>query len=813
MRSDVKRDGLVFARELSVSVRELVEFVCRTGDLGGLRHFVGMDRAMQGIRGHQKIQRARPPGYETEITVEHEIKDEQFRLRIRGRIDGLMTEAGQVVLEEIKTIHGRRDGVPDPLHWAQAKCYGHIYAEKAALEAVTIQLTYLELETGKILEFRQVFSAIELTEFFADTTRVYLDWMRVEVRWQEQRDESLQALDFPFTRYRAGQREMAVMAYKVLANGGRGFVAAPTGIGKTISVLFPAVKALGEGKLQRIYYLTARTVGKTVAEKAVVDLRKKGMRLRAVTLTAKDKVCVRDGHPCDVRTCPLAVGYYDRRKPAMREALSGGAITREALEAIGTRHQVCPFQLAQDVSLWAEVVICDYNYVFDPKVYLETHFAEEGGKFGFLVDEAHNLVDRAREMFSEELDEDVLQTMSQAVKPTIPKCARALKALREAIRQLAGNAEDVLTENNPDELDLFAAKSAPTPNEPKMAATGVLRDFPEALSPLLERTLEEMEVWLARNEEADFREELLNLYFRVHAFKRTADLYDEHFVTLLTGEEPVRIRLLCLDPSHLLRQALNRGTAAVFFSATLTPIDYYRDLCGGEPGDPFLELASPFPPEHLAVFIHEGIQTHFKARANTLDDVVAAIAALVGSRAGNYLIYFPSFHYLGQVLEKFRVRFPEVRILEQRPAMNERERRDFLAAFEVDHQTTLAGFAVLGGIFGEGVDLVGEKLIGAVIVGVGLPQLSRERDLIRDYFEEKSGAGFDYAYTFPGMNRVLQAVGRVIRSETDRGAVLLIDSRFGQARYGRLFPKWWRAMPVRKIGKLTELAKLFWAAD
>jgi DNA excision repair protein ERCC-2 len=554
-------------------------------------------------------------------------------------------------------------------------------------------------------------------------------------------------------------------------------------------------------------------VGKTVAEKAVANLRKKGMRLRAVTLTARDKVCVRDGHPCDARTCPLAVGYYDRRKPAMREALSSKAITREMLEAIGNRHQVCPFQLAQDVSLWADAVICDYNYVFDPKVYLETHFAEEGGDFGFLVDEAHNLVDRAREMFSEELDEAVLQAISRAVKSAIPKCARALKALRDAIRQLAGNAEDTLAESSPEELELFAVKSVPTPNEPKMMATGVLRDFPEALSPLLERALEEMEVWLARNVEADFREDLLNLYFQVLAFKRTADLYDEHFVTLLTGEGAVRVRLLCLDPSHLLRQALNRGKAAIFFSATLTPIDYYRSLCGGEPGDPFLELASPFPPEHLAVFIHDGIQTHFKARANTLDDVAAAIGALVESRAGNYLVYFPSFHYLGQVLEKFRARFPGIRILEQRPGMNERERGDFLAAFEVEQQTTLAGFAVLGGIFGEGVDLVGERLIGAVIVGVGLPQLSLERDLIRDYFEEKSGAGFDYAYTFPGMNRVLQAVGRVIRSETEKGTVLLIDSRFGQARYGRLFPKWWRVMPVRNTGKLKELAKQFWLAE
>jgi DNA excision repair protein ERCC-2 len=809
---DGKREQPVVVRELTVSVRELVEFVWRTGNLGSQRHFVGTDRALQGIRGHQKIQRSRPPGYETEIAVEQVLEDELFRLRIRGRIDGVIPETSGVVVEEIKTIHGRGDGVADPLHWAQAKCYAHIYAGKKLLTGITVQLTYLELETGKVTEFRQILSSVELAEFFAATTKIYLDWVREEVRWQKERDESLAALSFPFTRYRAGQREMAVMAYKVLANGGRGFVAAPTGIGKTISVLFPAVKALGEGKLRRIYYLTARTVGKTVAEKAMADLRQKGMRLRAVTLTARDKVCVQDGHPCDALTCPLALGYYDRIKPAMRETLRHEAITRETLEAIGTRHQVCPFALAQDVSLWADAVICDYNYVFDPKVYLERHFCEDGGDFGFLVDEAHNLVDRARDMFSEELDEAEIGTVSRAIKTAIPKCARTLNRLQRALKQLAGNAGDTLLDNVSDELELFADKQAKAPKE-SMTTWGVLRNFPEYLSPLIEASLDEMEGWLARNEEADFREELLTLYFRILAFKRTADLYDEHFVTLIASEASIRIRLLCLNPSRLLRQALNRGKAAIFFSATMTPIDYYRSLCGGEVSDPFLELASPFPPEHLAVLVHDRISTTFKARTNSLDDVVAAIGALVESKAGNYLVYFPSYQYLVNVLEKFRGRFPGVQILEQRPAMNEAERMDFLAAFEVEHKQTLAGFAVLGGIFGEGVDLVGEKLIGAVIVGVGLPQLSVERDLIRDYFEEKSAAGFDYAYTFPGMNRVLQAVGRVIRSETDKGMVLLIDTRFGQARYGRLFPQWWRAIPVRNTETLKQLAKQFWEAE
>ena len=797
----------------TVSVKDLVEFALRTGDIGGERHFVGSDRALQGIRGHQKIQRSRPPGYETEIAVEQEFATETFRLRLRGRIDGLASEAGQKIIEEIKTIHGQWDRTADPLHWAQAKIYAHLYASREVLLTLDVQLTYLELESGKIFEFRETYSAADLAHFFTTTLTIYLEWLQEEVRWTRQRDESLRALTFPFANYRPGQREMAVMVYKILANGGRGFIAAPTGIGKTMSALFPATKALGEAKLRRIYYLTARTVGKTVAEKAVADLRKNGAHLRAVTLTARDKVCVRDGQPCDPRTCPLALGYYDRRKPAMREALQAEAINYQTLTAIGAKHQVCPFELSMDVSLWSDVVICDYNYVFDPKAYLQRHFTDEADDFAFLVDEAHNLPDRAREMFSAELNTRELLAVSRAIKSAIPKCARALTKLQRAISQLTevgqGSADDAS-----DGLELFTQTRAQKSQPIAARDVGAIsRAFPEALLPLLDNALDDMEAWLARNEPADFRDALLNLYFETLAFKRTAELYDERFVTLLPGEDLPRIRLFCLDPSLLLRQALDHGKAAVFFSATLTPIDYYRSLCGGDPADPFLELASPFPPEHLAVFIHDRIPTRLRARADSLSEVVAAIGAMANAHAGNYLVFFPSYQYLSDVLVQFRGRFPEIQILEQRAGMTEIERANFLAAFDHDHKRTLMGFAILGGIFGEGIDLVGEKLIGAIIVGVGLPQISLERDLIRDYYETKLNAGFDYAYVFPGMNRVLQAVGRVIRSETDKGIVLLIDERFGQRRYENLFPVWWKTLITRSLDNLNRLAGAFWNAE
>ena len=799
-------------------MRELVEFVLRRGDLGGERDFVGPQRALAGTRGHQRLQRSRPAGYQKEVRIHYDLDAEGFILRVQGRIDGLLASGQEVLLEEIKTVRGAWGRQADPLHWAQAKCYGFIYTHHHAMEGIDIQLTYLDMETGELTEFRNRFSSRELAAFFRETTAIYVDWMRERQLWCQQRDQSIRSLAFPYPRYRPGQRELAVAAYRTLARGGRLFLEAPTGIGKTISVLFPAIKALSEGKLERIFYLTARTSGRAVAQKALADLRRTGLRLRTVTLTAKDTICVKEGQRCDPGTCPLARGYYDRCKPAMRAALAREEMTRSVLEAVGHEHQVCPFELSLDVSSWADAVICDYNYVFDPKVYLRRHFAEDGGDCGLLVDEAHNLVDRAREMFSADLNSREVQDVRRAIKAALPRCAKALSRLSSAMRTLCGPAEPpsepVDASDPPTELDLFPAKSrAGVSPAPALATPSADRHFPDALLAPLDAALKEAETWLVRNQPADFRQRLLDLYFRLHSFRRTTDIYDERYVTIIEPGTSVRVRLFCLDPSFLLRQALARGKAAVFFSATLTPIDYYRALMGGTPEDPLLQLPSPFPPENLAVLVQHRIRTHLKARAESLADVVEAIRALVQGRPGNYLVYLPSYQYLTTVQQHFHALDPAVPILVQRPGMSEPEREAFLAAFAIEHGETLVGFAVMGGIFGEGIDLVGDRLIGAVIVGVGLPQLCIERDMIRDYFQAETGAGFDYAYSFPGMNRVLQAIGRVIRSETDRGVILLIDARFAEPRYRRLFPACWQAASVKDVCEIRAALCRFWQAS
>ncbi len=823
-----------------VQVRELVEFALREGDLGGERDFAGPSRALAGIRGHQRVQRARPAGYQKEVRLSYDLETEECILRVQGRIDGLLAAEGGVLIEEIKTVQGGWNGRPDPLHWAQAKCYGFMYAERHALQTLNLRLTCLDLDTGAATEFSGQFSRAELAALFAQAASIYLEWVHDWLRWRARRDASILRLPFPFPAYRPGQRNLAVGAYRALAAGGRLFLEAPTGIGKTIAVLFPALKAMSEGKIERIFYLTARTVGRTVAEKAFNDLRQSGARLRTLTLTAKDKICVQAGQPCDPVSCPLAKGYYNRHKAAMRAALEHDEITRPVVEAVSQRCQVCPFELALDLSTWVDAVICDYNYVFDPKVYLRRHFGDEPGDYAFLVDEAHNLVDRAREMFSAELGLAEIRETRRAIQHAVPRCARALGRLGSAIRRLCqapggAGAEPAAppgrgptgaaTEGSEvEDLELWQPRT-PEPLQalPIPAGDGLAwRDLPAELLPPLETALKEAEAWLAQNRPAGFRQALLEMFFRLHSFQRTAALFDERFVTLcqsastpaprrVAAKGDAVVRLFCLDPSRLLRQALARGKAAIFFSATLTPPEYYRDLLGGQAGDAMLQAASPFPSENLAVLLHDRIRTRYDSRAQTLPEVAEAIGALTEGRRGNYLVYFPSYQYLAAVQEQFQLRYPGVRLLAQRPGMSDAEREAFLAAFAADHAETLVGFAVMGGIFGEGIDLVGERLIGAVIVGVGLPQLCLERDLIRGRFQETTGSGFDYAYTYPGMNRVLQATGRVIRSETDRGVVLLIDTRFAEPRYRRLFPAGWRPARVRDAAQIGQAASRFWA--
>ncbi len=779
---------------IQVSVRELVDFALRSGNLGA--PFIAAARAVEGTRGHQLIQQKWPTEQESEVPVTFLYRAEPFSLEISGRVDGVLYQNRELLVEEIKTTYGALDpdAADNPLHWAQAKVYAYILAVERNLERVEIQLTYAQLKSGQVLEKRRPFTIDELTIFFEGIVTRYLQWARIYREWCSERDRSIEHLRFPFDTYRQGQEDLCAAVYETLEARAKLFVEAATGIGKTISVLFPAVRALRNLQVEKIFYLTAKTSGRAIAEKALDDMRVGGgLKLKSVTLTARDRICfnARDGRPCDTDTCEYAIGYYDRINDAIEDLFQRDAFTRAAIEETGRAHRVCPFELSLDLSLWADAIICDYNYVFDPKAYLRRYFLDTSGDYAFLVDEAHNLVDRARGMYSAELDKGQVLSLRRAVREQHSSLARTLDGINTYLLSLSR-----LCESDGD------------------GTAWADREPPEELLPLLDQFVREAEIILARNRPAPYRDELRDLFFAVTGFIRIADAFDEHYVTYAEKRgRGLRLRLFCLDPSAQLARALKRGKTAVFLSATLTPVEYFRDLLGGERTDFTLELPSPFPRENLAFLIADRIDTTYRRRADSYGDVADSIAAATGQRRGNYMVYFPSYRYLEEVYTRFHTGHPRVKTLLQRSGMTEPEREAFLAVFDADNRETVVGFAVMGGIFGEGIDLMGERLVGAIVVGVGLPQICLEQNLIRNYYDERDSAGFAYAYTFPGMNRVLQAAGRVIRSSDDRGLVLLIDRRFGQQLYRGLFPAHWEKPEItRRPEEIGRAVAAFWSS-
>jgi DNA excision repair protein ERCC-2 len=536
--------------------------------------------------------------------------------------------------------------------------------------------------------------------------------------------------------------------------------------------LYPAIKAIPEGNAGTIFYLTARTTGKSVAEKAIEDMRIGGLRLKSLTLTAKERICFRPGSACSPDECEYAKGHFDRINGACTELFERDSFTREAIEESARKHRVCPFELSLEMALFSDCVIGDYNYAFDPRVYLRRFFEEECGTYTFLVDEAHNLVDRARDLFSATVEKGTVLALRKCLKGGTASIVKSLTGMNAVLhthmKRCAGSENGIVD------------------TEPPKSLITKMRNFTAAA-----------ERWLAKNIPSPFRDELADVYFAVSGFLKTAERYDERYVTLFTPHgKNLTVTLFCIDPSARMSEALDRCRSAVFFSATLVPMAYFRDILGigGEARE--LILPSPFPPENLLVLIADRISTLYRNRDKTSGGIARSIAALVGGRPGNYLVFFPSYAYMTTVHDSFAAMNPDIETIVQTQGMTEQERDSFLGRFNHDNAASLVGFAVMGGVFGEGIDLIGERLGGAVIVGVGLPGISPEREIIRSYFNEHGGRGFEYSYMFPGINKVLQAAGRVIRSETDRGVVLLIDERFGTARYRSLLPVEWVSATV-----------------
>lgn len=780
--------GGLLMRKVQISVRRLVEFVLRSGSIDN--RMTSSNRALEGTKIHQLLQKEAGEEYVAEVRLKLERIMDGIAFSLDGRADGIVNEQ---MIDEIKTTETPMEEITEdfrPLHWAQLICYGFMLAEKSDLAEVTLQLTYYQVLDKEVKQFQRIMSREDMGAFVDNLLSKYAIWAKASVAWEMKRNKTIQELTFPYDNYRSGQRELAIAVYRTVASEESLFCEAPTGIGKTMSTLFPGVKAMGEGKTDKLFYFTAKTITRQVAEDAIDEMRRKGLAARSVTITAKDKICFLDERKCEPDHCQFARGYYDRLNEALFDMLqTEEAITRPIVESYARKYTLCPFELSLDVALFCDVIVCDYNYLFDPVVYLKRFFAEGPGKYTFLVDEVHNLVDRARSMYSATLKKSLVMQVKRGLESKKNKqLLNAINAMNKEMIALNKNLKDL-------EKTIYVQKEE-------------LSDWNAAV---LKFTFVAKE-WLPKNVQSESQADVLELYFESLRYVAIADFYDERYVTQVTRSHGnIEIKQLCLDPAFLLSEKLKLGSSSVLFSATLRPIDYYTNVLGGQEDTSRMIFSSPFKQKNMHLLVADYVSTKYQMRENSMEAVVDALYALASGKKGNYLFFFPSFLYLQKVYNLFKEKYPDIRLQKQDAAMDEEQREHFLESFQAGNEESLVGFCVLGGVFSEGIDLRGERLVGAAVVGVGLAQLNHESDLIKDYYNETIGQGFDYAYQIPGMNKVLQAVGRVVRGESDRGVVLLIEERFSTNRYRALFPAHWNhAKTVKSTGDISREVAGFW---
>ncbi|MBX0358021.1 ATP-dependent DNA helicase [Halobacillus sp. Nhm2S1] len=749
--------------QMTISVRDLVSYVYRTGSID--ERSQTNTSLVEGTAIHQEVQKKYKEKDESEVFLEYEFHQKGVNLKVQGRCDGLLdTEEGPVI-DEIKSTSRDLEEIDDttyPLYWAQAKGYAFIYAAQKELKNIRVQLTYVQKKTKEKKRILRTFTYEELHQFMEDTVSEYASYARILLHIREQKEKTVPDLNFPFPSYREGQRKLAGSVYRTVEEKRNLFAQAPTGIGKTISTLFPAIKALQLEGLERIYYLTAKTITRATAEEALLKMAERGLRLRSVTLTAKDKICFQEETICQPEYCEFADGYYDRINGAVVDILLHETqMTRSVIEFYARKHKVCPFEFSLDLTDVCDVIIGDYNYIFDPRVSLKRLMPDRKKKTALLVDESHNLVERAREMYS-----------ASVAKQSYERIAVDWEGEEENLVKVA----DAIGKD----LERFYSRKEETIQ---------LEQVPGELEENIERFLAEAESLLQESTEGERSEQLLDVYFQSQRFLKILEYVDGHYRLLgeSTGEGDFILKLFCLDPSHVLRETTKTFRSGVFFSATLSPFAYYKEMLGGTKEDYILHLPSPYDPSQIDVMITP-LSTRYKSREKTVGELTKRLQDQVELHEGNHLFFFPSYHYMEMVYREFK-NISSVDAVMQERGMDEERREDFLAQFEEGGR--LVGFAVLGGIFSEGVDLRGDRLNGVAVVGIGLAPRSFEKELIKDYFNQKGRNGYDYAYVYPGMNKVLQAGGRLIRSEEDHGSIQLVDDRFLSRKYLQLLPDDW----------------------
>ena len=806
--------------EIKVSVRSLVEFILRSGDIDN-RRVASADNAMaEGSRIHRMIQRRMGADYHAEVVLSHSFDMGDYVVIVEGRADGIMIDSGNpanVTIDEIKGTY--RDigkmKAPVGVHIAQAKCYAYIYALQKSLEKIKVRMTYCQIETEEIRYFEEEYDFAGLREWFGEVLAQYKKWSDFQSEWSRKRQESIKGMEFPFP-YREGQKELVTYVYRTIYHRRKLFIEAPTGVGKTISTVFPGVKAIGEGMADKLFYLTAKTITRTVAEEAFSLLRGQGLRFKTVTLTAKEKICFMEEVECNPDACPYAKGHFDRINDAMYELLTDrDCFSRESIEEYAGKHRVCPFEMCLDMSLFSDGIICDYNYVFDPHVYLRRFFSEGiKGEYLFLIDEAHNLVDRGREMYSAVLVKEDFLALKKTVKLYDTKMEKQLEKCNRELLLLKRECETY-------------------------KIVEYIAPFVQALNRLastIEKFLEDHE-----REESPVKREVLEFYFQVTHFLDIYERMDENYVAYTENESDgsFMLKLFCMNPAVNLSECMARGRSSILFSATFLPIQYYKSLLGGTAEDYEAYAKSVFDPEKKALYIGKDVTSRYTRRSELeYRNIAAYIHEIVKNRQGNYMVFLPSHAFLNEVYNAYMDFFCEedkVECLIQEDYMNEQEREDFLNRFrendnasckervtqtelselirmdiEYEEAKTLIGFCVMGGIFSEGIDLKNDSLIGAIIVGTGLPQICNERELLKEFFGSRGENGFDYAYRYPGMNKVLQAAGRVIRTAQDVGIVALLDERFLEFSYQKMFPREWEHFEVLGLENIAKRVEKFW---
>ncbi|MBO6655767.1 MAG: ATP-dependent DNA helicase [Pseudomonadales bacterium] len=774
----------------NVSVGDLTT-LCRGGDINF--RFSSRSSAMEGIRGHQQVQRSRGEHYVPEYPVALSVIEDGREMTISGRLDGIGYDKVRqlFVIDEIKTLRIAVSEIPGSImdsYWHQVLLYAYMLLQELNTETrIVVRLCFFHLDESSEETIERLVTRENVTQLFADTVHYYFNYLDRREAWLDARSKSLAGLSFPYGEFRKGQRDLSVAVFRALDDGGHLVLEAPTGLGKTMGTMYPAVRRLERQEVKRVMYLSAKTQTQQQAKAAVADLRGRGAALRSVVLTARDKVCFSPGEPCHPDHCQYAKGYYDKLPIAIDDILASDRdFTRERVEQLALQHKLCPFELGLDLASQCDVIVADYNYVFDPVVYLRRFF-EQGVKDSIvLIDEAHNLVDRGRQMFSAELDKEDFLGIARLMSESSPAVARAAKSVNRSI----------LNYCKPNKLR-FDELGHLTDSELPL---GIIRSLTRFVA------VAEEELRMERSDLGGRRETLLGVYFDALRFLRTSEWFDDTYIFLINRvARKQRLHLYCVDPSIRLAEVFDRLAASVSFSATLRPSGFFREMMGIPESSKWYRLPSPFPEERLHVSVATFVDTSYRGRESSADELCTLIHDVISGKPGNYLIFFPSYQYLETIQDRFEQKYPAIPLLVQARNMSDEERGDFLSRFDDASET--CGFAVMGGAFSEGIDLKGDRLIGVVVVGVGLPQVGIERDLIRDHFPEH---GFEFAYQYPGMTRVLQTAGRLIRDAKDKGVLCLVDRRYEEDRYLDILPEYWMPSICRNSGDVRENLFRFW---